>query len=96
MIRKAALLTCPIAFLAVGACRQGNGSSDHDATAEVHSSQIAFQLPERDLVPEGICYDPISESFFLGSIQRHRFKAGSFRDRCIKPVQELWDPPSRW
>ena len=72
MIRRAILLTCPIAVLAVGACRQEHGSNNQEAAAEVHGSQIAFQLPERDLVPEGICYDPISESFFLGSIEKHK------------------------
>ncbi len=29
---------------------------------------IAFQLDEPDFIPEGIAYDPASESFFLGSI----------------------------
>lgn len=72
MIRRAILLTCPIAFLAVGACRQDHSASNHEATADGHRSQIAFQLPERDLVPEGICYDPVTESFFLGSIEKHK------------------------
>ena len=63
MIRRALLLACPIAFLAVGACRQDHSASNHEATIDGHRSQVAFQLPERDLVPEGICYDPVSESF---------------------------------
>ena len=32
-------------------------------------SEIAFQLPERDLIPEGICYDPEDDLFYLGSIR---------------------------
>ena len=35
-------------------------------------SEIAFQLPERDLIPEGICYDPEDDVFYLGSIQKSK------------------------
>jgi len=35
-------------------------------------SEIAFQLPERDLIPEGICYDPEDDLFYLGSIRKSK------------------------
>jgi len=33
----------------------------------VHTSTPAFALPEKDLIPEGITYDPVEEVFYLGS-----------------------------
>lgn len=35
-------------------------------------STVAFQLPERDLIPEGMCYDPADDVFFLGSIRKSK------------------------
>lgn len=31
---------------------------------------VAFRIPEKDLIPEGITYDPVSESFFVGSTRK--------------------------
>jgi hypothetical protein len=31
-------------------------------------AQIAFKIPERDIIPEGITYDPASKTFFVSSI----------------------------
>ena len=35
-------------------------------------SQVAFQLDERDLVPEGIAYDPVGGDLYLGSIRKSK------------------------
>ncbi len=35
-------------------------------------SEVAFRLPERDLIPEGICYDPEDDVFFLGSMRKSK------------------------
>ncbi len=35
-------------------------------------SRVAFRLPERDLIPEGIAYDEGSGDFFVGSIHRSK------------------------
>lgn len=35
-------------------------------------SEVAFQLAERDLIPEGICYDPEDDVFYLGSIRKSK------------------------
>jgi len=34
--------------------------------------EIAFTIPERDLIPEGITYDPIGKNFYLGSIHKKK------------------------
>lgn len=36
----------------------------------ITNSSLAFEIAEKDLIPEGITYDPISESFFLGSLTK--------------------------
>jgi hypothetical protein len=77
-----------ILVVAAGACGNEHDSEDHETIAEDHSSQIAFQLPERDLIPEGICFDPVTESFFLGSIQKHKILRISFDG-----VVEMFVPP---
>jgi len=47
--------------------------SETPAVAEDEEvSEIAFQLPERDLIPEGICYDPEDDVFYLGSIRKSK------------------------
>jgi hypothetical protein len=35
-------------------------------------TEIAFRIPEKDLVPEGITYDPASQSFFVSSICKRK------------------------
>jgi len=35
-------------------------------------SEVAFRLPERDLIPEGICYDPEDDVFYLGSMRKSK------------------------
>jgi len=41
-----------------------------EKTKPLNNSYIAFSIPEKDLIPEGIAYDPVEESFYLGSIQK--------------------------
>ena len=36
------------------------------------SMEAAFRVAERDLIPEGIAYDPATRSFFLGSIRKRK------------------------
>jgi sugar lactone lactonase YvrE len=43
----------------------------------VTASTVAFTIPERDLIPEGIAYDPASGRFFIGSIQKRKIVAVS-------------------
>lgn len=34
--------------------------------------EIAFTIDEKDLIPEGIAYDPAEKAFYLGSIQKNK------------------------
>ena len=42
-----------------------------DAQAD-HISEVAFRLDERDLLPEGICFDAEGDVFFLGSMRKSK------------------------
>jgi len=37
-----------------------------------HASEIAFMLAEKDLIPEGIAYDPLDHVFFLSSLHKRK------------------------
>jgi hypothetical protein len=41
-----------------------------EKTRPLNKSQIAFSIPEKDLIPEGIAYDPVQQTFYLGSVQK--------------------------
>ncbi len=41
-----------------------------EKTQPLNNSHIAFSIPEKDLIPEGIAYDPVDEAFYLGSVQK--------------------------
>ena len=49
-----------------------------------HESQLAFMLPETDLIPEGIAYDPVDDAFFLSSL--HKRKIVRVRVRGNRPA----------
>jgi len=40
--------------------------------ATVHKSTVAFTIPEKDLVPEGIGYDPVGKAFYIGSLHKRK------------------------
>jgi sugar lactone lactonase YvrE len=48
-----------------------------------HASKVAFVLPEKDLIPEGIAYDSTDEAFFLSSL--HKRKIVRVRPRTNRP-----------
>jgi len=37
-----------------------------------HASEVAFMLGEKDLIPEGIAYDPLDQVFFLSSLHKRK------------------------
>jgi sugar lactone lactonase YvrE len=37
-----------------------------------HASEVAFTLAEKDLIPEGIAYDPVDQVFFLSSLHKRK------------------------
>jgi len=38
----------------------------------VSTSEVAFTISEKDLIPEGIAYDPVEECFYLSSCWKHK------------------------
>ena len=38
----------------------------------VHRAKVAFTVPEKDLFPEGLAYDPATHVFYLGSMYRRK------------------------
>lgn len=74
--------------------------------APVAPGQPAFTLPERDLLTEGIAYDPVTKSFFVGSVRHRKIlrvdvhgHAGEFvssaRDGLWAPLGMRVDPARR-
>jgi len=64
--------------------------------APVVRGRLAFTVPERDLLTEGIAYDPRSRSFFIGSVHRRKILRVDRRGRVtefIHPGADLpWAP----
>ena len=69
------------------------------------SSEVAFTLPEKDLVTEGLAYDPRTKAFFVSSVRKRkvvRRQADGTVTDFSRPGDELWaatglavDPPRR-
>jgi DNA-binding beta-propeller fold protein YncE len=45
------------------------------ATAQSQKAEVAFIIPEKDLIPEGIAYDARTETFYVGSINKKKIVA---------------------
>ena len=43
--------------------------------APVVNSSAAFEVDEKDLIPEGFAYDPVSQTFYLGSVYKRKIVA---------------------
>jgi glyoxylase-like metal-dependent hydrolase (beta-lactamase superfamily II) len=41
-----------------------------EKTQPLNNSQLAHSIPEKDLIPEGITYDPVDKAFYLGSVEK--------------------------
>lgn len=66
-----ALAICTLSFLSFS-CGPGPDAGAPASVGPPSPSQVAFQLPERDLFPEGIAYDPVTDHFFLGSLRKSK------------------------
>ena len=53
-----------------------------------HESKIAFMLPETDLIPEGIAYDPVDKAFFLSSLHKRKIVRVRPQTRNRLPIVE--------
>jgi hypothetical protein len=38
----------------------------------LNRSQAAFSIPEKDLIPEGMAYDPVERAFYVGSLHKRK------------------------
>ena len=56
----------------------------HTAAAPVTGSKLFATLPEKDLIPEDLAYDPDTQRFFISSVKRRKIlalsKGGAFSD----------------
>ena len=81
-----------LALLACGAPTRVPPAND-TAVPATHASTRAFVLPERDLLPESIAFDPATGSFYVGSMHRRKIVRrdadGRVRD-WAGPDQGLW------
>jgi sugar lactone lactonase YvrE len=61
----------------------------------VSRSKVAFRIPEKDLIPEGIAHDPKTGAFFLGSIHKTKVlridKTGKATDFIKSGQDGLWE-----
>jgi sugar lactone lactonase YvrE len=61
----------------------------------VSRSQVAFRIPEKDLIPEGIAHDPKTGAFFLGSLHKRKIvrvdKTGKASDFTTSGQDGLWE-----
>jgi hypothetical protein len=64
------------------------------AMVPVGSSRPDFTIPDKELIPEGIAYDPATETFYLGSIYKRKVlskgKDGKIRDFTSERQDGLW------
>ena len=44
----------------------------HRVQTPVHQSTLAFSIAEKDLIPEGIAYDPKGKAFYIGSLYKRK------------------------
>ena len=60
----------------------------------VGEGQVAFTLPEKDLIPENVAYDPIDQRFFIGSTHRRKIvecdRNRDVRDFSTEQNDSLW------
>lgn len=60
----------------------------------VTNSQFAFSVPQKDLVAEGIAYDPAERSFYLSSVHRRKIlridETGKAEDFVAEGQDGLW------
>lgn len=64
------------------------------ANQEQHTPHILTTLEERDLIPEGTAYDPITEQVFISSMYKRKIvairKDGSHYDFAKEASDDLW------
>jgi YVTN family beta-propeller protein len=54
-------------------------------------SQVAFTIPEKDLIPEGIAYDPVTQTFFVSSTYKRKIVRIDRKGRAEDFAKEAQD-----
>ena len=49
---------------------QGIKKQIEEKTRPLNNSSIAFSIHEKDLIPEGMAYDPVDKAFYIGSLEK--------------------------
>jgi DNA-binding beta-propeller fold protein YncE len=44
----------------------------YNGHAQKKQAEVVFRIPEKDLIPEGMTYDPAGKNFYVGSIQKRK------------------------
>ena len=61
----------------------------------VSRGRVAFRIPEKDLIPEGIAHDPETGAYYVGSLHKRKIvridKAGKASDFTASGQDGLWD-----
>ena len=74
-------------------CSQETPPEAQEIVHEEHAPEVAFRFPERDLIPEGMCYDPAGDVFYLGSIRKSKIleisRDGEFREFVTSVDNEI-------
>ncbi|WP_083157999.1 SMP-30/gluconolactonase/LRE family protein [Allomuricauda sp. CP2A] len=85
---KRFILQCSLLVLGMVTGFAQNNIERHNA------SLIAFTVPEKDLIPESIAYDPVKENFFMGSTRKGKIvklhKNGKASDFITADAHGLW------
>ena len=53
-----------------------------------HQSKIAFTVPEPELIPEGMTYDPVDKAFYLSSLYKRKIVRIKPNKRGLSPLIE--------
>jgi hypothetical protein len=76
----------------LAAFRQLEASARRQTPA--HTSRIAFRIAEPDLIPEGIAWDPVTKSFYVGSLYKRKIVRlgpdGAVHDFVASGRDGLW------
>lgn len=79
-------LVCFVCLLAVDAHAT---TDEKDTSGQEKEPILKFTIPEHDLFPENIAYDPVSGDYFLGSLSQRKIlrikKDGSYSDFVSRP-----------
>ena len=58
---------------------------------KINNSKVAFKVPEKDLIPESIAYDPATETFYLGSVHKRKIISITNKGEINNFTKEIQD-----